>query len=132
MKQDIKQIGKPVSVTLKEDVTLNDKGMLPHIKGAMVYNKVLIDNKMDKRYKIIKNKQKVIMLYLQSESKKADNINKFRSNAISIPLDDDYPTKIFDIVKVDREKLFETTFLNPVKEMFLKNGWKLFKSKRRF
>jgi len=77
-----------------------------HAKGALIYNHFLKSFKLDKKYPLIQDGEKIKFVYLKTP-------NTFNQSVISFP---NRIPKEFDIEKfVDYDLQFEKTFLDPIK-----------------
>jgi len=91
------------------------KGTPIHVRGALMYNHLLRKNKLDKKYEVIQEGEKIKFLYLKEP-------NHIRENCIAfvgkIP-------KELDIHRyVDYNTMFEKSFLEPIKQIIEGLGWK--------
>lgn len=91
------------------------KGTPMHVRGALMYNHLLRKNKLDKKYEVIQEGEKIKFLYLKEP-------NHIRENCIAfigkIP-------KELDIHRyVDYNTMFEKSFLEPIKQIIEGLGWK--------
>ncbi len=90
------------------------KGTPMHVKGALIYNHFLKDFKLDKKYQLIQNGEKIKFVNLKMP-------NTFNQSVISFP---NRIPKEFDISKfVDYDLQFEKTFLDPIKIILDCLGW---------
>jgi hypothetical protein len=90
----------------KDSSTIYKKSTPIHAKGALIYNHFLKDFKLDKKYQLIQNGEKIKFVYLKTP-------NTFNQSVISFP---NRIPKEFDIEKfVDYDLQFEKTFLDPIK-----------------
>ncbi len=89
-----------------------------HVKGALLYNKYLADNKLDKYYKNIKDGDKVKFAYLKIPNPIFDTV-------IAIP--NEYPDQIKELanIYVDREMQFTKTFIDPLSNILKAINWSL-------
>jgi DNA polymerase elongation subunit (family B) len=90
----------------KDSSTIYKKSTPIHAKGALIYNHFLKDFKLDKKYQLIQDGEKIKFVYLKTP-------NTFNQSVISFP---NRIPKEFDIEKfVDYDLQFEKTFLDPIK-----------------
>jgi DNA polymerase elongation subunit (family B) len=91
------------------------------VKGALLYNKYIKDNKLDKSYKLIKDGDKVKFGYLKLP-------NPFFDTVISMP--SDYPEQLMMVVNefVDRDMQFSKTFIDPLSNILEVINWNLEKT----
>jgi DNA polymerase elongation subunit (family B) len=86
--------------------TIYKKSTPIHAKGALIYNHFLKSFKLDKKYPLIQDGEKIKFVYLKTP-------NTFNQSVISFP---NRIPKEFDIEKfVDYDLQFEKTFLDPIK-----------------
>ena len=91
------------------------KGTPMHVRGALMYNHLLRKNKLDKKYEVIQEGEKIKFLYLKEP-------NHIRENCIAfigkIP-------KELDLDRyIDYNTMFEKSFLEPIKQIIEGLGWK--------
>ena len=99
----------------KEHNTTYKKGTPIHVRGSLLYNKVLQDMGMSKKLTEIKNGEKIKFLYL-------DPKNPIRENVIAFP---DYLPTEFGLNKyVDYDLMFDKAFLAVVRPVLEAIGWK--------
>lgn len=90
------------------------KGSPVHVKGSLVYNRILKDKKLDKIYPSIQDGEKIKFIYLKEP-------NPFGSPVIAFPQD---PPKEFEIDKwVDYETQFNKAFKEQLKIILDVIGW---------
>jgi DNA polymerase elongation subunit (family B) len=91
------------------------KGTPMHVRGALMYNHLLRKNKLDKKYEVIQEGEKIKFVYLKEP-------NHIRENCIAfigkIP-------KELDLDRyIDYNTMFEKSFLEPIKQIIEGLGWK--------
>jgi len=90
------------------------KGCPIHVRGSLLYNKLLLDKGLDRRYNIIKDGEKIKFLYL-------DGKNPIRENIIAFY---DFLPEEFGLHKyIDYEQQFEKAFLAVVRPVLEAIGW---------
>jgi DNA polymerase elongation subunit (family B) len=98
------------------NLTMYQKGTPIHVRGAILYNHYIKDKKLQRKYSIIKNGEKIKYCYLKLP-------NPIHENVIS------YIQKLppeFELEKyIDYNMQFEKTFLNPLKLILDIIGWKI-------
>ena len=95
--------------------TIYKSGCPIHVRGALLYNKLLKDLKLTKKYTEIKNGEKIKFLYL-------DPKNPIRENVIAFP---DYLPEEFGLHKyVDHQLMFQKAFLAVVDPVLGAMDWK--------
>lgn len=94
--------------------TIYRKGSPIHVRGSLLYNHHLQDKKLDNRYGMINNGDKIKFTYLKEP-------NPIRENVIAFP---DYLPKEFGLDKyVDYNLQFEKAFLSVVEPIMKAVGW---------
>ena len=92
------------------------KGTPIHVKGALVYNHHILKNKLQMKYPLIKDGDKIKFLMLKQPNTVKDTVISF---ATRIPYE-------FDLHKyVDYETQFTKTFTDPLRFVLDSIGWKL-------
>lgn len=99
-----------------DDRELYIKGTPIHVKGALIYNSLIKSNKLEREYELIRNADKIKFIYLKEP-------NTIQSPVIA--MHDNLPEE-FGLDKfIDHEKQFEKAFLDPLKTILDKIGWKV-------
>lgn len=91
------------------------KGTPIHVRGSIVYNNWVKENKLGNKYEYIRSGDKIKNIYLKLPNTLQENTLSFNG---SIPKEmnlDDY---------VDYNMQYEKTFLNPLKTILTSVGWK--------
>ena len=92
------------------------KGTPIHVKGALIYNHYILKNKLQRKYPLIKDGDKIKFLMLRQSNTVKDTVVSF---ATKIPYE-------FDLHKyVDYETQFTKTFTDPLRFVLDSIGWKL-------
>ena len=95
--------------------TIYKQGCPIHVRGSLLYNSLVTELNLEKKYNIIKNGEKIKFLYL-------DPKNPIRENIIAFP---EYLPPEFGLEKyVDRQKMFEKAFLASVRPVLEAMDWK--------
>ena len=92
-----------------------DKGTPIHVRGSLIYNNLISKNKLDKKYELIKEGEKIKFIYLKEPNTIQSDIISF-TNVIP---------KELDIVKfIDYDTQYEKSFVEPLKIVLDSIGWK--------
>ena len=103
----------------KAHSTIYAKGTPIHVRGSLLFNHYIKERKLDNKYSLINNGEKIKFCYL----KKA---NPIRENVISFI--SDFPMELGLDKYIDYELQFEKAFLEPVKVILDAIGWNLEKT----
>ena len=98
----------------KSSSTIYAKGTPIHCRGALLFNYYVKEKKLDNKYSLINNGEKIKFCYL----KKA---NPIRENVISFI--SDFPLELGIDKYIDYDLQFEKAFLDPVKVILDAIGW---------
>jgi DNA polymerase elongation subunit (family B) len=87
-----------------------------HVKGALLYNHILKEKKLDKKYPEIKEGEKVRYLYIKEP-------NYYHTEALAFPekLPEEFDLHPF----IDYNIMFQKTYIDPVETILDAVGWKL-------
>ena len=122
-KMPIQDIAFPRSVSdvvkHKAHSTIYGKGCPIHVRGALLYNHHIKEKKLDNKYSLINNGEKIKFVYL----KKA---NPIRENVISFI--QDWPVELGLDKYIDYELQFQKAFLDPIKVILDAIGWNVEKT----
>jgi DNA polymerase elongation subunit (family B) len=115
---DPDQIAFPRGVTQvrkwQDRNSLYKKGTPIHVRGSILYNKLIEDMQLKKKYEPINNGEKIKFLYLRQP-------NSIHENVIAFP---DYLPEEFGLRKyIDHELQFQKTFLDPIEPILDAVGW---------
>jgi len=103
----------------QDSATIYKKGTPIHVKGAILYNNLLDEKELTKKYPLLRNGDKLKFTYLKTP-------NPIRESVISYPI---RLPKEFDLHGyVDYETQFEKAFVEPVKIILDCIGWQVVKS----
>jgi len=87
-----------------------------HVKGALIYNKVLSEKNLDKRYSPIYDGEKMKFAYMRLP-------NPTHESVVAAP--DYLPTEL-DLEKyIDYDKQFEKSFIEPIRTILDAIGWEV-------
>ena len=95
------------------------KGTPIHCRGALLFNYYIKQNKLDRKYSLIGNGEKIKFLYLKKP-------NIIRENVISFI--QDFPTELGLDKYIDYELQFEKSFVEPLKAILDAIGWNVEKT----
>ena len=98
----------------KSSSTIYAKGTPIHARGALLYNHYIKDKKLDNKYSLINNGEKIKFCYLKKPNWIHENVISFIS---------DFPTELDLDKSIDYELQFEKAFLEPVKVILDSIGW---------
>jgi len=99
--------------------TIYSKGTPIHIRGALLYNHYVKQHKLDNKYSLIQNGEKVKFCYLKKP-------NIIRENIISFI--QDFPTELGLDKYIDYDLQFEKSFVEPLKAILDAIGWNVEKT----
>lgn len=98
----------------KDDTLVYQKGTPIHVRGSLLYNKILVDKNLEKKYNSINNGEKIKFVYLKTP-------NTISENIIAFP---DYLPEEFGLHKyVDYDLQFEKAFISVVDPVLTAIGW---------
>jgi DNA polymerase elongation subunit (family B) len=108
---------RSVSDVLKNRCSSNiySKGTPIHVRGALLFNHYIKEKKLDKKYSVIQNGEKIKFCYLKTP-------NHIRENVISFI--QDFPKELGLNQYVDYDTQFDKGFLEPLKVILNAIGWK--------
>lgn len=118
-KEDLSEIAFPRGVNglgkFSDKKMIYGKGTPIHVRGSLLYNDLVKNMKLDKRYQYIKEGEKIKFIHLKEP-------NTIRSNIIAFP--QDLPAE-FNLHKfIDYDTQFEKAFVEPLKIILDSIGWK--------
>jgi len=113
------QISFPRSVSdVVKYKSVNDiykKGTPIHVRGALLYNHYIKKEKLDKKYALINNGEKIKFCYLKKPNPLHENVISFIQN---------FPLEIGIEKYIDYDLQFEKSFLDPLKSILNCIGWR--------
>jgi len=122
-KMPFEQVAFPRSVKdldkYKDASTIYAKGTPINVKGALIFNHLLKQYKIDKKYEPVMNGQKIKYSYMKTP-------NPFRASVITCP--DKLPSELNLEPYIDHEKQFDKSFLEPIKTIVGAIGWSVEKN----
>lgn len=99
-----------------DERTIYKKGTPIAVKGSLIYNEMLTQKRVQKKYRSIMEGDKIKFLYLKEP-------NPIREKVISFPSSLPMEFKLHGYVDYDLQ--FEKSFLDPLKSILEKIGWKV-------
>lgn len=96
----------------------NGTGCPSHVRASILYNKYLKKYDLVKKYKLIKNKDKIKWIYLKMP-------NKIGENIIAFPIEYEIPKEFGLIDYIDYKTQFEKVYKIPVLNVVKHMGWNL-------
>ena len=90
------------------------QGTPMHVRGALLYNFYVTKNKLDRKYQVIKEGDKIKFIYLKEPNTINENCIAFNNK---IP--DELDIKKF----VDYDTMFQKSFLDPINTILSSMGW---------
>ena len=103
----------------KSHSTIYSKGTPIHARGALLYNHYIKQKKLDNKYSIINNGEKIKFCYLKKPNTIQENVISFIS---------DFPTELGLDKYIDYDLQFEKAFLDPIKVILDAIGWNVEKT----
>ena len=103
----------------KASSTIYAKGTPIHIRGALLFNHYVKQKKLDNKYSLIGNGEKVKFLYLKKPNLIQENVISFIQ---------DFPTEIGLDKYIDYDLQFEKSFVEPLKAILDAIGWNVEKT----
>ena len=98
----------------RDAATVYRKGCPIHVRGSLLYNKLVVDNNLEKRYNLIKDGEKIKFIYLDPKNPIKENVVAFY---------DFLPEEIGLHKYVDYDKQFDKAFLAVVRPVLEAIGW---------
>jgi len=99
--------------------TIYSKGTPIHIRGALLFNHHVKKNKLDNKYSLIQNGEKIKFCYLKKPNIIHENIISFIQ---------DFPREIGLDAYIDYDLQFDKSFLEPLKIILDAIGWNVEKT----
>jgi len=115
---DPEDVSFPRSVTnitnWSDRKTIYGKGSPIHVRGSLLYNKYLKESKLQKKYELVTNGDRIKFCYLKTP-------NHIRENVIAFPDVLPKELKLHNYVNYDMQ--FEKTFVEPLRLILDAIGW---------
>ena len=112
--QTVYKNGTKQTIPYADKKTIYRKGTPIHVRGSLLYNKLIKDNKLSRKYEMVTDGSRIFFTYM-----KVPNI--MQENVIAFP--DVLPVEFKLNNYVDYDKQFEKTFLEPLKLILDAVGW---------
>jgi len=106
-------------VKYKSHSEIYAKGTPIHCRGALLFNHYIKQNKLDKKYSLINNGEKIKFLYLKKPNIIQENVISFIQ---------DFPTELGLDKYIDYDLQFEKSFVEPLKSILDSIGWSVEKT----
>tara|TARA_B100001094_G_scaffold204619_1_gene198528 strand:- start:163 stop:1470 length:1308 start_codon:yes stop_codon:yes gene_type:complete len=117
------QISFPRSVSdvvkYKSSSSIYSKGTPIHVRGALLFNHYIKENKLDNKYSLIMNGEKIKFCYLKKPNTIHENVISFIQ---------DFPKELNLDKYVDYDLQFEKSFVEPLKSILDAIGWNVEKT----
>jgi DNA polymerase elongation subunit (family B) len=99
--------------------SIYSKGTPIHIRGALLFNHYIKENKLTNKYSLIQNGEKIKFCYLKKPNTLHENVISFIS---------DFPKELGIDKYIDYDLQFEKAFVEPLKTILDAIGWKVEKT----
>lgn len=99
-----------------DNTMIYKKGTPIHVRGSLIFNKLMIDKQLDRNYELIKEGDKIKFCYMKMP-------NPTRENVLSFP--EKLPKELDLNQYLDYDMMWEKTFLEPLKSITEIIGWDL-------
>ena len=103
----------------RSSASVYEKGTPIHVRGALLYNHYVKQNKLDTKYSFIQNGEKIKFLYLTKPNPIHENVISFIQ---------DFPHELNISKYVDYNLQFEKSFVDPLKAILDSIGWSVEKN----
>lgn len=110
-----REIAFPRGVNNLKKYELDSNHIPMHVRGALLYNSLLREHKLDKKYPLIREGEKIRFIYMKEP-------NTIRSNTIGFL--DELPKELDLKRYIDHSMQFDKSFLEPLKIILDAIGWK--------
>ena len=98
-----------------DSATIYRKSTPIHVKGSLIYNKILQNKRLTRKYPVIQEGEKIMYAYLKEPNPTGDSVIAMLNN-----LPDEFDLKQY----IDYEKQFSKSFLDPMIGILSVIGWK--------
>jgi len=117
-KADLNRISFPVGVNgldkYSDHKTIWSKGTPEHVRACLIYNHLIKENGLDKKYETIKNGNKIRYVYMKEP-------NPLRTDVIAY--EKTLPTELEIRQHIDYRACYEKAFGKPMDDLLSKFGW---------
>ena len=103
----------------KDHNAIYSKGTPIHVRGSLLFNYYVKDKKLDNKYSLIKNGEKIKFIYLKKPNWIHENVISFIS---------DFPKELDLDRSIDHDLQFNKAFLEPLKAILDAINWKVEKT----
>tara|TARA_Y100000004_G_C8633365_1_gene293872 strand:- start:28 stop:507 length:480 start_codon:yes stop_codon:yes gene_type:complete len=103
----------------KSHSDIYSKGTPIHVRGSLLFNHHIKKNKLDHKYSLINNGEKIKFLYLKKPNSIHENVISFIQ---------DFPHELGIDKYIDYDLQFEKAFLEPLKTVLDSIGWSIEKT----
>jgi DNA polymerase elongation subunit (family B) len=98
----------------QSSVSIYQKATPIHVRGALLFNHYIKDNKLTNKYSLINNGEKIKFLYLKKPNTIHENVISFIQ---------EFPRELNLDKYIDYELQFEKSFIEPLKTILHSIGW---------
>ena len=106
-------------VKYKSSSSIYSKGTPIHVRGALLFNHYIKENKLTNKYSLIQNGEKIKFCYLKKPNSIYENVISFIQ---------EFPKELNLQQYVDYDLQFEKSFVEPLKTILDSIGWKVEKT----
>jgi hypothetical protein len=106
-------------VKYKSSASIYSKGTPIHVRGALLFNHYIKENKLTNKYSLIQNGEKIKFCYLKKPNSIYENVISFIQ---------EFPKELNLQQYVDYDLQFEKSFVEPLKTILDSIGWKVEKT----
>jgi len=99
----------------KSPVTIYGKGTPMHVRGTLLYNHFIRQNKLTHKYPIVQEGEKIKYIYLKTPNIIGENVISFLQT---------FPVELNITKHIDYDLQFEKSFIEPLKIILNTIGWK--------
>ena len=98
----------------KASSTVYTKGTPLHVRGTLLYNFYVAKNKLEYKYPLVQEGEKIKYLYLRRPNKINENVISFLNT---------FPKELDLEMSIDRDAQFKKSFLDPLQIITKVIGW---------